>query len=77
MKKLITLSMFFVAFSLMAQEETEEKKKFEFSGSVDAYFKSNITSRCLWVHFVSVCVDLSLFQHLIVGALSFFDNLEL
>lgn len=43
MKKLITLSMFFVAFSLMAQEETEEKKKFEFSGSVDAYFKSNIT----------------------------------
>ncbi len=35
--------MFFVAFSLFAQEETEEKKKFEFSGSVDAYYKGNLT----------------------------------
>lgn len=43
MKKIITLSMFFVAFSLFAQEETEEKKKFEFSGSVDAYYKGNLT----------------------------------
>lgn len=43
MKKIITLSMFFVAFSLFAQEETEEKKKFEFSGSVDTYYKSNLT----------------------------------
>jgi hypothetical protein len=43
MKKFITISMFFVAFSLFAQEETEEKKKFSFSGSVDAYYKTNLS----------------------------------
>jgi len=43
MKKIITLSMFLVAFSLFAQEDNEEKKKFEFSGSVDTYYKSNFT----------------------------------
>lgn len=35
--------MVFAAFSLFAQEDTEEKKKFEFSGSVDTYYKSNFT----------------------------------
>lgn len=43
MKKIITLSMFLMAFSLFAQEETEETKKFDFSGSVDAYYKGNLT----------------------------------
>jgi len=42
MKKLITLSIFFIACSLFAQEEeTEEKKSFTFSGSVDAYYRTN------------------------------------
>lgn len=45
MKKLITLSMFFIAFSLFAQEEeTEEKKSFNFSGSIDAYYRANLTA---------------------------------
>ncbi len=45
MKKLITLSMFFIAFSLFAQEEeTEEKKSFSFSGSIDAYYRANLTA---------------------------------
>ena len=45
MKKIITLSMFFIAFSLFAQEEeTEEKKAFSFSGSVDVYYQTNLTS---------------------------------
>jgi hypothetical protein len=44
MKKIITLSMFFMACSLFAQKETEEKKKFEFSGSVDTYFRTNLTA---------------------------------
>lgn len=44
MKKIITLSMFFMVFSLFAQEETEEKKKFSFSGSIDAYHRTNITA---------------------------------
>ena len=45
MKKIITLSMFFMAFSLFAQEEeTEEKKSFNFSGSIDAYYRTNFTA---------------------------------
>ena len=46
MKKLITLSMCFIAFSLFAQEEeeTEEKKAFSLSGSVDVYYQTNLTS---------------------------------
>ncbi len=45
MKKLITLSMFFIACSLFAQEEeTEEKKSFSFSGSIDAYYRANLTA---------------------------------
>ena len=39
MKKLFTLSILIAALSLNAQED----KKFTFSGSVDAYFKSNIS----------------------------------
>lgn len=44
MKKFITLSVLFMTFSLFAQEETEEKKKISFSGSVDAYHRTNITA---------------------------------
>jgi len=40
MKKLITLSMFFAACSLFAQEE----KKVTISGSIDAYYKTNLTT---------------------------------
>ena len=43
MKKLITLSMLFMATVLFAQEETSEKKV-NISGSVDAYYKTNLTS---------------------------------
>ena len=39
------LSMFFIACSLFAQEEEkEEKKSFQFSGSVDAYYRTNFTA---------------------------------
>ncbi|HMC00120.1 MAG TPA: outer membrane beta-barrel protein [Flavobacteriaceae bacterium] len=45
MKKIITLSMFLLAFTLIAQEDSEEKKKkFTFSGSVDAYFQTYLTA---------------------------------
>ncbi|OEK09456.1 hypothetical protein A8C32_12125 [Flavivirga aquatica] len=48
MKKFITLSMLFVATALFAQEEVAQKevaqKKVSISGSVDAYFKTNLTS---------------------------------
>lgn len=45
MKKLFTLSIFFIACSLFAQEEeTEEKKSFELSGSIDAYYRANLTA---------------------------------
>src|SRR6056300_164783 len=40
MKKFITLSMFLMACSLFAQEETTEKK-LSISGSVDAYYRAN------------------------------------
>ncbi|WP_299130314.1 porin [uncultured Winogradskyella sp.] len=43
MKKIITLCMFTFAFSLFAQEE-EEKKSFNFSGSIDAYYRANLTA---------------------------------
>ncbi|MFI0428729.1 porin [Mariniflexile sp. HMF6888] len=43
MKKIITLSMLFMATALFAQEETPEPK-FTFSGSVDAYYRANFTS---------------------------------
>ncbi|WP_111682215.1 outer membrane beta-barrel protein [Winogradskyella tangerina] len=45
MKKIFTLLMFLMAFSLYAQEEEkEEKKGFSFSGSIDAYYRANITA---------------------------------
>jgi hypothetical protein len=45
MKKFFTLSMFFIACSLFAQEEkTEEKKSFTLSGSIDAYFQTYLTA---------------------------------
>ncbi|TNJ45350.1 porin [Tamlana fucoidanivorans] len=40
MKKLLTLSMLFVATALFAQEEASEKK-FTISGSIDAYYRTN------------------------------------
>ena len=43
MKKIFTLSMLFIAFSLFAQEE-EKEKKLTISGSVDAYFQTFITA---------------------------------
>lgn len=42
MKKIITLSMLFIACSLFAQEE--DKKKLTISGSVDAYFQTYLTA---------------------------------
>ena len=44
MKKVFTLSMFLLAFSLIAQEDGEKKKRFNFSGSVDAYFQTYLTA---------------------------------
>ena len=44
MKKLITLSMLFMATALFAQEEAEEKKTFNISGSIDAYYRANLTA---------------------------------
>lgn len=42
MKKIITLSMLFMATALFAQEE--ETKKLSISGSVDAYYQTNLTT---------------------------------
>ncbi|WP_303316919.1 outer membrane beta-barrel protein [Flavivirga abyssicola] len=44
MKKLITLSMLFMATVLFAQEEEAPKKKVSISGTVDTYYKTNLTS---------------------------------
>ncbi|GAA3644949.1 outer membrane beta-barrel protein [Flavivirga jejuensis] len=44
MKKLFTLSMLFMATVLFAQEEEVTEKKLNISGSVDAYYKTNLTS---------------------------------
>ena len=42
---MFTLCMFSLAFGLFAQEEeTEEKKSFSFSGSIDAYYRANLTA---------------------------------
>lgn len=43
MKKVFTLLFFFTAISLYAQEE-DKKKSFSFSGSIDAYYRANITA---------------------------------
>lgn len=44
MKKIITCLMVFMTLNSFAQEETEEKKSFEFSGSIDAYYRANLTA---------------------------------
>lgn len=44
MRKLFTLSMILITSGLFAQEKTEEKKSFEFSGSIDAYYRTNFTA---------------------------------
>ena len=46
MKKIITLSMFFIACtcSLFAQEEEDSTPSFTISGSVDAYYRANLTA---------------------------------
>jgi len=43
MKKILTLSMLFVATALFAQEDATEKK-LSISGSVDAYYRANLTA---------------------------------
>ena len=43
MKKIITLSMLFAATAIFAQEEATEKK-LSISGSVDAYYRANLTA---------------------------------
>ncbi|AJR02965.1 porin [Siansivirga zeaxanthinifaciens] len=43
MKKLLTLSMLFMATALFAQEEAEAPK-FSISGSIDAYYRANLTA---------------------------------
>lgn len=43
MKKITTILMLFIVTALIAQEE-ESKKKFEFTGSVDAYYRANFTA---------------------------------
>lgn len=42
MKKITTLLMLFIASALFAQEES--KKKFDFSGSVDAFYSTNLNA---------------------------------
>lgn len=44
MKKIITLSMLFMACSLFAQEEEAPAPSFSVSGSVDAYYRANFTA---------------------------------
>ena len=45
MRKLLTLMLAFASITLIAQEETEgPEKKFSFEGSVDAYYRANITA---------------------------------
>ena len=44
MKKFMTLSMLFMATVLFAQEETKEKKTFNINGSIDTYYRANLTA---------------------------------
>ena len=44
MKKIITLSMLFIASALIAQEDMPEAPSFSLSGSVDAYYRANISA---------------------------------
>lgn len=43
MKKLLTLTMLFMATAIFAQEEAQEPK-FSISGSIDAYYRANLTA---------------------------------
>ncbi|NOY48013.1 MAG: porin [Chlorobi bacterium] len=44
MKQLFTMLMLFTISTLIAQEEAEKKKTFDLSGSVDAYYRANLTA---------------------------------
>lgn len=45
MKHLFTLTLLLLSIAISAQEEeTEEKKSFKFSGSIDAYYRANLTA---------------------------------
>lgn len=44
MKKLFTLIMLISSLSLIAQEEEKKESKFSFSGSIDAYFRTNLNA---------------------------------
>ena len=44
MKHLFTLTLLLLSVAISAQEETEEKKSFKFSGSIDAYYRANLTA---------------------------------
>jgi len=44
MKKIILVLLFLSSLSVIAQEETEEKKKFDISGSVDVYYRANFNA---------------------------------
>jgi len=43
-KKIVFLFLFTMSFTLLAQEETTEEKKFSLSGTVDAYYRANLNS---------------------------------
>ncbi len=43
-KKIVFLFLFTMSFTLLAQEETPEEKKFSLSGTVDAYYRANLNS---------------------------------
>ena len=44
MKKITLLFTLLICINTFAQDATEEKKKFTFSGTVDAYYQTNLTS---------------------------------
>ena len=44
MKQLFTIVMLFTMSILFAQEDAEEKKTFDLSGGVDAYYRANLTA---------------------------------
>ena len=44
MKNIFFLALVFIGTTLVAQEEAEEKKPLSISGSVDAYYKTNLSS---------------------------------
>lgn len=44
MKKIILAFLLISSINVIAQEEEESKKKFDFSGSVDVYYRTNLTA---------------------------------